>query len=168
MGTSIKQVFVTPLGTVSATDTDGAGVVRYDELGNAYRWVIDGGASTDTQPAGGAVCYEAGVRTSVVKPTTALLKVTAGIRVAATTGGQYGWILCQGVPSTVTLSKAATASSAAYLNNWEAQNGSYILKDLTVSPLGGGMGGLYGATYSTGSASSDTRTTDALWINCRL
>ena len=168
MGTSIKQVFKTALGSVSTTDTDGVGVVRYDELGNAYRWVLNGDATNSTHPAGGAVCYEAGVRTSVVKPTTALLKVTAGINVAATVGGQYGWVLCQGVPSTVTLSKAATASSAAYLNIWEAQNGSYILKDLTIAPLGGGIGGLYGATYSTGSASSDTRTTDALWINCRL
>ena len=163
-----KILFQTKLTDTSTTDKEGVGVVRRDENGNVYRWVENGDATNSTIPAGGACCYEDTGRTSAIQPTAALLKLAAGIAVAAITGQQYGWILCQGKPSTVTLSKAATASSAAWLNIWEAQNGSYVLKDLTIAPLGGGMGGLYGSSYSTGSASSDTRTTDALWVNCRL
>jgi len=163
-----KILFRTGLTDTENTDVEGVGTIRKDSKGNVYRWVYNGNATGSTIVAGGACCYEAGVRTSVVQPTTALLKCAAGIATAAIPGHQYGWILCQGTPATVTLSKAATASSAAQLNIWEAQNGSYILKDLTIAPLGGGMGGIYGASYSTGSASSDTRTTDALWINCRL
>ncbi len=163
-----KTLFSTKITDVETTDVEGVGTLREDKYGNIYRWVKNGNATNSTMVAGGAACYENPSRTSVVQPTTALLPAAAGIAQAAITGGQYGWILCQGNPSTVTLSKAATASQAAYGAVWEPQDGSYILKDLTASPVGGGMGGLYSASYSTGSASSDTRTTDGLWINCRL
>jgi len=164
-----KQIFnTTGITVVSDKDLEGVGSIRKDAVGNVYRWVKNGNATGSTASAGSAMCYEAGVVTSVIQPTTAQLAAGAGITQGDLIGQSYGWILCKGMASLATLSKAATASQAAYGGVWEAQNGSYILKDATISPLGGGFGGLYGASYSTGSASSDTRTTAALWINCRL
>ena len=99
MGTSIKQVFQTGLTDTSKTDKEGVGVIRWDEIGNAYRWVkvTATTALTAKQPVMHEVALASTVAMfqSVLNPATADLMNAAGIAVtaiAASGGKMYGWV----------------------------------------------------------------------------
>jgi len=119
-----KLLFETQLTDFETTDIEGVGVIREDELGNVYKWVQNGEASSVTATQYGISAYDTGTtRTAVKTPTSLSLKNSAGFWQSACPGQQYGWIQYSGKgPGLVARSGAASSdtvtSSAVMLSNY--------------------------------------------------
>ncbi len=116
----IKDQFVTKLTDVNSTDLDGVGNIRFDELGNIYRYVknVDTTAFTAKQP----VCYDGTANTGaadfvdeVTRPVTTELMVAAGIAITAigaSGGDMYGYVLVYGLSKDTLVLTPATGGTA--------------------------------------------------------
>ncbi len=119
IGVGEKRQFVTALTQIGASDLDGVGNIRFDELGNIYRYVknVDTTAFTAKQP----VAYDSAANTGaadyvdeVTLPVTAELMNMAGISVAAigaSGGDMYGWVLVYGVSKDTRVTTPATGGN---------------------------------------------------------
>ncbi len=141
MGSSIKGIFqegITDVYSKAITATnesptkdyiqDTKGSVRFDELGNGYRFVINDEGSTDTE-VGFPVCYDisnvgADLLKSVVLPVTNDLFVFAGVCISVIPFGGAGWIQISGYnadcdvdePGTTAIAIGATLTPLNSLN----------------------------------------------------
>ncbi len=117
-----KVLFVTRVVTqISDKDLEGVGVVREDENGNLFKWVLNSNATNSTAAAYAFAVYSTGDRTQAQEAVAADLANVGGIWQAEITGGKYGWIRVRGTGKvilfqTVANSTSAIASVAAYVS----------------------------------------------------
>lgn len=110
--TGQKQLFVTPITEVAATDVEGVGTIRVEQ-DKIYRWVKNAETAT-TFSAGQVVAHVITAGTTAIQEVkqmaTANLSFLAGVVMGTLVGSSYGWIQIWGTGS-VSVSGATTGGT---------------------------------------------------------
>ncbi len=150
MGSGLKYIFADALtdtytaaqGTAGAADNilqqmlqEQKGKIRFDEDGNAYRFVVDG--SSDTRVKGDVVCYDlslagAALFDTILTPATADLALLAGVCLSAIPDLGYGYIQISGYNATVNVDHPGTTAIVALDSIKGADGLAYAVKDVVL------------------------------------
>ena len=174
MGVSIKHVFVTGLTETKKTDLEGVGTIRWDEVGNAYRWVKV--TATTALTAKQPVCYEVALAStqaileSVLTPATADLMMNAGIAmtaIGASGGLMYGWVQVLGrAPDVLIITPATGAADIEVGSELIAANGTTSLTyqgDAGTAPI---YSSHYIALEAVATATGAAVVAKDVYVNC--